>query len=255
MPMHAQRLIIEQAFMTKTGASHPPSSPQRTANSLMNISKVLILETLYELLLNGQTNRVSLVRLQADVNDHPMTKQLAHQWQTLKINDILDVIKLLFPKQTSLSDGQIIFYNLQIVEIRDTLLDVVRECQDTLVKDVKQLEQQYQAIKSHDDMKIRRERIMGMYRDTILAKLQSFQHFHRLYSKLDPSPVVRDMMDLERIKATSIENLSHLQHILQKCVTDSVMTTKAGSDRYREIILSQGELDDTVKFVRYAMDN
>ncbi|AET37590.1 Eaf5p Ecym_1357 [Eremothecium cymbalariae DBVPG len=236
-------------------ANESPPSHKSSGKVNMNINKVLILETLYELLLNAQTNRVSLVRLQTDVNDHPMTKQFTKQWQTLKINDILDVIKVLFPKQTSLSDGQIVFYNLQIVEIRDTLLEVVRECQETLIKDVKMLEQQYHNIKNHDDMKLRRERIMGMYRDTILAKLQSFQYFHKLYGKLEPSPVVHNLMDLEKIKSTSIENLSHLQLTLQKCVTDSVMIAKVGSKRHQEVMLSQGELDDTVKFVRYAMDN
>lgn len=184
-----------------------------------------------------------------------MIKQLPSKWQILKINDILDVIKLIFPKQTSLSDGQIIFYNLQIVEIRDMLLDAVKECQNVLTNDVKQLEQQYHSIKNQDDMKMRRERIMGMYRDTILAKLQSFKYFHDLYGKLEPNAIVHNIMDLEKIKATSIENLSHLQFILQKCVTDSIMVTKMGSKRHHEILLSQIELDDTVNFVRHAMDN
>ncbi|AMD20621.1 HDL123Wp [Eremothecium sinecaudum] len=245
--------------MTKASSAPAKVAIHRALNPphkyAMNINKVLILESLYELLLNGQTNRVSLVRLQTDVNNHPMTKQLSSQWQTLKINDILDVIKVIFPKQTSLSDGQIIFYNLQIVEIRDTLLEVVKECQTALVKEVKLLEQQYHSIKNQDDMKLRRERIMGMYRDTILAKLQSFKYFHPLYGKVEPSPVVHNLMDLEKIKGMSIENLSHLQLTLQKCITDSVMLTKVGSKRYQEVMLSQGELDDTVKFVRYAMDN
>ena len=133
----------------------------------------LLLDTLYDELLSSQSNKVSLIRLQTGYNSHKIHKFT--KIEDIKINEILGMIKEMFPNQTSLNDGQITFYHLQINEIQNKILDVFEKCQrdilDKLHRNEEELKRWKQGQGKLDDMKSRRGKILAMYRDLSLIHI------------------------------------------------------------------------------------
>lgn len=270
----------------------------------------LLLDVLYDELLNSQTNKVSLIRLRTGFNDHKIHKFT--RMDDIKINEILDMIKEMFPNQTSLNDGQITFYHLQINEIQNKIMDVYERCQRDLVgklaKNEKELKRGKVGKVSHtgsngnksnssssssstsaisngagaagatthsvlstpaaststttnnsskvDYMKSRRGKILAMYRDTVIAKLESFEQFKEVFSsfeKVNHNEVIKMENDLKKLKTLHLNNLIDLQWNLQNCVTNGIMSM--GHEDTNRVLLAQDELDMTINFVRNAMDN
>lgn len=104
----------------------------------------------------------------------------------------------------------------------------------------------------------KREKLLQLYRDTVLNKLQSkTKILDRLYKNLDPEQsrrIVHDLLELERIKSTTPTSVHHLQLILQKSVSDGIMSSRTGSLTWQIARQVQTELDDTVHFMRRALE-
>lgn len=112
----------------------------------------------------------------------------------------------------------------------------------------------------------KREKLLQLYRDTVLNKLQSKNKIlDKLYNCLDNGDeqdnsgntsklAVRELLNLEKIKATTPVSVNHLQLILQKSATDGIMGSPTGSNTWNIAKQMQTELDDTVQFMRRALE-
>lgn len=216
----------------------------------------LLLDTLYDELLSSQSNKVSLIRLQTGYNNHKVHKFI--RLDDIKINEILGMIKEMFPNQTSLNDGQITFYHLQINEIQNKILDVFDRCQADLVRKVQRTDEELKRWKQGqgkiDEMKLRRGKILAMYRDTVIAKLESFDNFKDVFGSfqdINKDNVSLHENDLKKLKSLDLNNLIDLQWHLQSCLTNGIMCLPHDN----RVLLAQDELDMTINFVRDAMDN
>lgn len=107
----------------------------------------------------------------------------------------------------------------------------------------------------------KREKLLQLYRDTVLNKLQAkTKILDKLYAQLDrggadpSSHVVRELLNLEKIKTTTPISVNNLQLILQKSASDGIMASASGSATWRTAKQLQAELDDTVQFMRRALE-
>lgn len=104
----------------------------------------------------------------------------------------------------------------------------------------------------------KREKLLQLYRDTVLNKLQSkTKILDRLYQNLNPEEcdkIVYHLLELEKIKTTTPASVHNLQLILQKSVSDGIMGSRTGSLTWQIARQVQTELDDTVQFMRRALE-
>lgn len=104
----------------------------------------------------------------------------------------------------------------------------------------------------------RREKLLQLYRDTVLNKLQSKSKIlDKLYASLNPNEcnkVVYHLLELEKIKTTTPASVHNLQLILQKSATDGIMSSLTGSVTWQIGSQVQTELNDTVQFMRRALE-
>lgn len=104
----------------------------------------------------------------------------------------------------------------------------------------------------------RREKLLQLYRDTVLNKLQSKSKIlDKLYTNLNPgecNKIVYHLLELEKIKITTPASVHNLQLILQKSATDGIMTSLTGSVTWQIASQVQVELNDTVQFMRRALE-
>ncbi|CAL9729958.1 chromatin modification-related protein Eaf5p [Monosporozyma unispora] len=104
----------------------------------------------------------------------------------------------------------------------------------------------------------KREKLLQLYRDTVLNKLQSkTKILDRLYMNLNPKEsdkVVYHLLELEKIKTTTPASVHNLQFILQKSASDGIMSSRTGSLTWQIARQVQTELDDTVQFMRRALE-
>ena len=105
----------------------------------------------------------------------------------------------------------------------------------------------------------KREKLLQLYRDTVLNKLQSKNKIlDRLFANLGKRNtsrhIVNELLQLEKIKTTTPLSVHNLHFILQKSVTDGVMSSVTGSRTWAVARQAQVELDDTVQFMRRALE-
>lgn len=109
------------------------------------------------------------------------------------------------------------------------------------------------------NMDPKREKLLQLYRDTVLNKLQSKNKIlDKLYTNLERNPnnqlIVRELLNLEKIKTTTPVSVNNLQLILQKSVSDGIMSSTTGGHTWTTARQLQTELDDTVQFMRRALE-
>ncbi|CCK71574.1 Eaf5p KNAG_0H01600 [Huiozyma naganishii CBS 8797] len=104
----------------------------------------------------------------------------------------------------------------------------------------------------------KREKLLQLYRDTVLNKLQAkTKILDKLYLSLnytEMDKIVYHLIELEKIKKTTPVSVHHLQLILQKSVTDGIMSHPTGDTTWETARQLQLELDDTVQFMRRALE-
>ncbi|EDO16827.1 hypothetical protein Kpol_1056p28 [Vanderwaltozyma polyspora DSM 70294] len=220
----------------------------------------------------------------------------------LDISDILQIIRALFPKnRTILVDGQINFHKLELNKLREELLRRYTMFKTNQINQIKSLEDELisggktQAAKASPSIAEsssaststatpaaslsptattgkknknivvvdpKREKLLQLYRDTVLNKLQGKNKlFDELYDRLDKidendisSGIVYEDIQLDRIKNETPSSVHDLQLILQRSICDSLMRFPVGSENWKLAKQVQIDLDETVQFMRRALE-
>ncbi|QHS72764.1 Eaf5p [Saccharomyces paradoxus] len=205
----------------------------------------------------------------------------------LGINDILTIVKSLFPEyRTTLNDGQLSLHGLEMHDIEKLLVEKydrfkrtqigqVRTMEDEILKNgiksgASQLQPHAHSSKSGSagagttvitttahgahSMDPKREKLLKLYRDTVLNKLESKTgNFQKLF-KSPENGIIKKEINYEDIKNETPGSVHELQLILQKSITDGVMREVIGTDDWKLARQVQLELDDTVQFMRRALE-
>ncbi|SCV04994.1 LANO_0G16160g1_1 [Lachancea nothofagi CBS 11611] len=218
------------------------------------MDEIIVLQTLYSLLVQNKTNRVSLVRLQTEINENALMNRLVPCTgkQVLSVHDILEIIKRLFPKKTSLTEGQLTFYNLQLGEMRDTLFELFERIKNELTSQISESEPLIDVL-IKDKTTSQRTRLLVLCRDTLLNKFEEHGR-SKMYLKSVGEGAVKEPLDLELIRKRTPASILELQAWLQMCVANATMFHQSGSQEWRDARASQGELDETIGFVRSVLE-
>lgn len=253
--------------------------------------------------------KLSLVKLTNEIQNSLLVNEINRVYDEnkktpsnkLNINDILQIIKELFPLQrTILADGQLSFHNLKIIDIKKLIIEKYELFQKEQLAVISELDDQILNIggtgiatttattgtptpnttptptttptpplakktqerkpSNQPSMDPKREKLLQLYRDTVLNKLQSKNKIlDKLYANLDKEPtnskaIVIQLMEIDKIKRTTPVSVHNLQLILTKLVSDSVMCSQTDSITWNTARHFQTELDDTVQFMRRALE-
>ncbi|CAI4413257.1 BDH_1b_G0014370.mRNA.1.CDS.1 [Saccharomyces cerevisiae] len=244
----------------------------------------------------GNNLRISLVKLTNEIQNNLLINELtnlrrqsnvANGNRKLGINDILTIVKNLFPEyRTTLNDGQLSLHGLEMHDIeklldekydrfKKTQVEQIRMMEDEILKNgiktgASQLQPHANAGKSGSagtsatvttttphmahSMDPKREKLLKLYRDTVLNKLESKTgNFQKLFKSPDGS-IIKNEINYEDIKNETPGSVHELQLILQKSITDGVMRKVIGTDDWKLARQVQFELDDTVQFMRRALE-
>ncbi|CAI4059919.1 Eaf5p SKDI_05G0530 [Saccharomyces kudriavzevii IFO 1802] len=205
----------------------------------------------------------------------------------LGINDILTIVKSLFPGyRTTLNDGQLSLHGLEMHDIEKLLVDKFERFKKTQTEQIRAMEEEIlkngiktgaaqpqphahpgktgaagigattTATATHGghSMDPKREKLLKLYRDTVLNKLESKTgNFHKLFKNPDRT-IIKDEINYENIKNETPSSVHELQLVLQKSIADGVMREVIGTDEWKLARQVQLELDDTVQFMRRALE-
>lgn len=227
------------------------------------IHELIVLQTLYLLLLNSGGNKVSLVRLQNEINNNILIEKIAERRDTMivSIHEILEIIKQLFPNQTSLTEGQLTFYNLQLRELRAKLLEIYGRFSDKTIEEIKELEENITKAQGElDGEDSRGKKLLHLYSETLIKKFREYK-----YSSLYENAVVEQNapqyyesilrpVDLKKLKSEGVSNLLELQKGLQLCVANATMYNKSGSEVWSWAKDTQEDLQESVEFVKSTLE-
>lgn len=239
---------------------------------------------------SGVLPKISLVKLTNEIQNNVLVNQMVRSNESkLDINDILRIIRNLFKGQrTSLVDGQLSFHNLQLEELREDLLSKYEEFKSKQIESINSLEDKIlqsgssQTVNSNISTPApasssstmgtkknkniivvdpKREKLLQLYRDTVLNKLQGKNKlFDELYERLDKmelegnQDIVKEAIEIERIKNDTPSSVHDLQLILQRSVCDGLMRFPIGSENWKLAKQVQLDFDDTVQFMRRALE-
>ncbi|EJS44069.1 eaf5p [Saccharomyces arboricola H-6] len=243
----------------------------------------------------GNNLRISLVKLTNEIQNNLLINELTNLRRQdglvngngkLGINDILTIVKSLFPEyRTTLNDGQLSLHGLEMHDIEKLLVskydrfkrtqtDQIRAMEDEIFKNgIKTTATQPQSqshthpgksgavgigttTTSHGAHSIdpKREKLLKLYRDTVLNKLESKTgNFQKLF-KSPNNMIIKNEIDYEDIKNETPGSVHELQLILQRSITNGVMRGAIGTDEWKLARQVQLELDDTVQFMRRALE-
>ncbi|SCU99155.1 LADA_0H17898g1_1 [Lachancea dasiensis] len=218
------------------------------------MEEIIVLQTLYSLLVQSKSNRVSLVRLQTEINENPLMTRLVPCTgkPVLSVHDILEIIKRLFPKKTSLTEGQLTFYNLQLGEMREKLFELFEDIKSRLTRQIGECEPTIEALLK-DNTTSQRTRLLVLCRDTLLNKFEEHEK-SKMYAKSIGQAVIREPLDLRLIRQRTPASILEPQAWLQMCVANATMYHPTGSAEWRNARASQAQLDETIGFVRSVLE-
>ncbi|AQZ15491.1 EAF5 (YEL018W) [Zygosaccharomyces parabailii] len=216
------------------------------------VSELVVLQTIYVLLQNGETAKVSLVKLTNEIRNSVLVRQLSPGETPLDINDILSIVKRVLPNQRiSLVDGQLSFPYLQLHELRNEILSRSDALQQAQVQAIQTLEEQILNPKKIDP---KREKLLQLYRDTVLNKLNKAHTLDDLYERVPQNPVAKEQIALESIKNDTPSSVHELQFTLQLAICNALASCPSGSSDWQLAWQAQQELADTVQFMRRALE-
>ncbi|SCV03294.1 LAMI_0H07008g1_1 [Lachancea mirantina] len=218
------------------------------------MDEIIVLQALYALLLQNKSSRVSLVRLQTEINENHLLSRLVPSTgnQVLSVHDILETIKRLFPKQTSLTEGQITFYNLQLAELREMLFEMYHASRKRLQNEIHALETRIDPLLEHKATS-QRTRLLELCRDTLLNKFQDHGHA-AIYEELVENSAIKQPLNLDGIRTQTPTSILELQAWLQLCVANTTLLHRTGSPGWKAARASQKELEETIAFVRSVLE-
>lgn len=246
------------------------------------ISELIVLQIIYTLLVLQNQNssqvgvisgKVSLVRLTNEIQNNVLVNQMVERGEDkLDINDILVIVKRVFPNQRiSLIDGQLSFHNLQLAELQSGIHERFHKFCQTQQNDIARLEDEIVnpqrrngSVTTNQGTNVdpKREKLLQLYRDTVLNKLQAKSagkmDLQSLYEVLNSSnalnTAVKQVIEIERIKNDTPSSVHDLQLVIQKSICDGIMSSESGSDSWVAARQLQIDFDDTVHFMRRALE-
>lgn len=241
------------------------------------ISELIVLQIIYTLLvLKNQTHnvavingKVSLVKLTNEIQNNVLVNQMVDHGETkLDINDILMIVKRVFPNQRiSLVDGQLSFHNLQLKELQNGIHERYDKfCQEQQVA-IAKLEDEIinprKKPRTQANVDPKREKLLQLYRDTVLNKLQAKSGgtkkdlqwlYETLVSEGNIEKIVKEIIEIDRIKNDTPSSVHDLQLVLQRSICDGIMSSMSGTDTWFAARQLQIDFEDTVQFMRRALE-
>lgn len=241
------------------------------------ISELIVLQIIYTLLvLKNQTHnvavingKVSLVKLTNEIQNNVLVNQMVDHGETkLDINDILMIVKKVFPNQRiSLVDGQLSFHNLQLKELQNGIHERYDKfCQEQQVA-IAKLEDEIinprKKPRTQTNVDPKREKLLQLYRDTVLNKLQAKSGgtkkdlqwlYETLVSEGNIEKIVKEIIEIDRIKNDTPSSVHELQLVLQRSICDGIMSSMSGTDTWFAARQLQIDFEDTVQFMRRALE-
>ena len=241
------------------------------------ISELIVLQIIYTLLvLKNQTHnvavingKVSLVKLTNEIQNNVLVNQMVDHGETkLDINDILMIVKRVFPNQRiSLVDGQLSFHNLQLKELQNGIHERYDKfCQEQQVA-IAKLEDEIinprKKPRTQTNGDPKREKLLQLYRDTVLNKLQAKSGgtkkdlqwlYETLVSEGNIEKIVKEIIEIDRIKNDTPSSVHDLQLVLQRSICDGIMSSMSGTDTWFAARQLQIDFEDTVQFMRRALE-
>lgn len=241
------------------------------------ISELIVLQIIYTLLvLKNQTHnvavingKVSLVKLTNEIQNNVLVNQMVDHGETkLDINDILMIVKRVFPNQRiSLVDGQLSFHNLQLKELQNGIHERYDKfCQEQQVA-IAKLEDEIinprKKPRTQTNVDPKREKLLQLYRDTVLNKLQAKSGgtkkdlqwlYETLVSEGNIEKIVKEIIEIDRIKNDTPSSVHDLQLVLQRSICDGIMSSMSGTDTWFAARQLQIDFEDTVQFMRRALE-
>ncbi|KAL3233161.1 Chromatin modification-related protein EAF5 [Nakaseomyces bracarensis] len=102
----------------------------------------------------------------------------------------------------------------------------------------------------------KKEKLLNLYRDTVLNRLQSKRTVldQMCREMVEDTGVVRRRLDVGSIKNETPRSIAEFQLALQRSITDCLMNEPSGSDKWKVALEVQNNLDDTIKFMRRALE-
>lgn len=105
----------------------------------------------------------------------------------------------------------------------------------------------------------KREKLLNLYRDTVLNRLRSFKQGAVINEGGDGTgagdgEVVRQRVDVASIRNETPNSIAEFQLALQRSIADRVMSERTGSAGWRLAQDVQTDLDDTIRFMRRALE-
>ncbi|CCD24447.1 Eaf5p NDAI_0D01330 [Naumovozyma dairenensis CBS 421] len=105
----------------------------------------------------------------------------------------------------------------------------------------------------------KREKLLNLYRDTVLNRLQSKNKLlDELYINLmrekNYTKIINKIIEIEMIKNETPKSVHFLQLILQRSISDGIMSSSTGTKTWEIARQVQFDFDDTVQFMRRALE-
>lgn len=102
----------------------------------------------------------------------------------------------------------------------------------------------------------KKEKLLNLYRDTVLNRLQNKRTMldKMCHDMQEDHGVVRHRIDVHSIKNQTPNSITEFQLALQRSITDCLMNEPTGSDKWKIAQEVQTNLDDTIKFMRRALE-
>lgn len=217
------------------------------------VSELVVLQTIYLLLQNGESAKVSLVKLTNEIRNSVLVRQLSTGEPPLDINDILSIVKRVLPNQRiSLVDGQLSFPHLQLNELKQEIQSRQQSLQNSQLQVIRQLEEQILHPRKVDP---KREKLLQLYRDTVLNKLNKSYTLDQLYEHVpQDTNITKCYIPLDDIKNNTPSSVHELQLTLQLAICNAKACARTGSREWLLCTQAQIDLDETVQFMRRALE-
>lgn len=217
------------------------------------VSELVVLQTIYLLLRNGENFKVSLVKLTNEIRNSVLVRQLSTGEPPLDINNSLSIVKRVLPNQRiSLVDGQLNFPHLQLNELKQEIISRQQSLQNSQLQVIRQLEEQ---ILHPHKVDPKREKLLQLYRDTVLNKLNKSHTLDQLYDQVpQDTTLTKSHIPLDNIKNDTPSSVHDLQLTLQLAICNAMACTKTHSKEWQLCVQAQIELDETVQFMRRALE-
>ncbi|CCH57937.1 hypothetical protein TBLA_0A01380 [Henningerozyma blattae CBS 6284] len=227
-------------------------------SSTNKIGELIVLQLIYTFLREGSnSNRVSLVKITNEIQNNELIKRILNQKEKkLDIIDVLKMIKVIFPgdkEKTEIKDGLITFYNLNDKDIVNKINNKYKEYKEEMIKEIEDYDNKIIKLRGTSKVEDKREKLLRLYRDTVVNKLQGKNKIlDEMYAVNQENKEIQEKIN--RIKGSTPKSVHELQLNIQICITECIMKNPIGSRGWEIGSQVQKEFDETVEFMRRALE-